>query len=253
MSRDRLLGSLAIAALLVTPAALLYDFIPAALTRSAPALPLDTLLSLKSVMFAMAVLVGGATMVYVIYVAARYSELFTDESITLSPGWKRQAFVAWLVIVAGLVAVAILMTAGTVGTADGPPEAEQELEVVVSSSHPEWSFENEHLGVRRAGELTVPVDTAVKLEITSGDVMHNLAIHEMGVKQHAIPGETTTAWFIAEEPGEYDIVCTELCGEDHSKMTATLTVMEQDEYADYVEELTGERPYEDDGDEEGGE
>lgn len=256
-SRDRLLGILAAASLLVAPMALLYDFVPAALARTAPAAPLDTLLSLKSAMFAIAVILGGGTMFYVIYVAIRNSELFEREATPMLPGWKREAFFAWLVIVAGLVGVAILLSAGTIGAADGPPETERELSVEVSSSHPQWSFENEHVGVRQTGELRVPVETAVTLEITSGDVMHNLAIHEMGVKQHAIPGQTTSAWFVAEEPGEYEIVCAELCGEDHSRMTATLIVMEQDDYVDYVEELTGERPYEDteavDEDDEGGE
>lgn len=254
MNRDWLLKVLAAAALFVAPAALLFDFVPAAMTQSAPSLPLDTILSLKSAMFAMAVVMGGGTMVYVIYVAIRNSELFVAEASPLEPGWKRQAFLAWLIAVGSLVAVAILLTAGTMGTADGPPETERDLHVQVSASHPEWNFENEHLGVRRTGEVRVPVDTAVELEIRSGDVMHALSIPEMGVKQHAIPGEETTAWFVAEETGEYDIVCAELCGEDHSKMTGTLIVMEVDEYADFIEDLIGERPYENEGAaEEGGE
>lgn len=252
MNRDRILGGLALGSLLVAPLVLLYDFAPATITRSAPAFPLNTILSLKSAMFAMALIVGGGTMLYIIYVAIRHSELFASEPTPLHPGWKREAFVAWIVVVAGLVAIAILMTAGTLGAAEEPPESDQDLTINVTGQHPEWSFENEHLGVRRTGEVRVPVDTVVHLEITSGDVMHNLAIHEMGVKQHAIPGEETSAWFVAEETGEYDIVCAELCGEDHSRMTATLIVMEQDEYADYIEELTGESPYEnaaeDDGD-----
>lgn len=251
MTRHRLLTGLAAASLLVAPAALLYDFVPAALTRSATALPLDSMLTLKSVMFAIATIVGGATMLYVIYVAIKHSDLFVGEPTPLQPGWKRQAFVIWLVIVGGLMIVAILLTAGTIGTAAEPPETDQELTVEVSGSHPEWSFENEHLGVRRTGQLTVPVDTTVRLEIRAGDVMHNLAIPELGVKQHAIPGQETSAWFVAGETGEYDIVCTELCGEDHSRMTATLVVMEQDEYADYIEDLIGERPYENDGDDGG--
>lgn len=249
MNSERTLGAMALASLLVAPLVLLYDFAPAARSQAAPAFPLDTILSLKSAMFSIALIVGGGTMVYVIYVAIRNSELFATEATPLRPGWNREAFVTWIVVVAGLVAVGILLSAGTIGAAEEPPDSSQELTVTVSSSHPEWSFEDEHLGVRRTGEVRVPVDTVVVLEIGSGDVMHNLAIHEMGVKRHAIPGQTTTAWFIAEETGEYDIVCAELCGKDHSKMTATLIVMEQDEYVDFIEELTGERPFQEgDGD-----
>lgn len=238
-----MLGGIALISLLVAPLVLIYDFLPGTVARSAPAFPLDTIFGLKSAMFAIALVLGGGTMLYVIYVAARHSELFATKATSMKPGWKRETFLAWIVIVAGVVAIAVLMSAGTIGAAEEPPEADQELTVQVSSSHPEWSFENEHLGVRRTGQLRVPVDTLVTLEISSGDVMHNLAIHDMGVKQHAIPGQQTQAWFIPEEPGEYDIVCTELCGEDHSKMTATLIVLEQEEYEDFVEDLTGERPY----------
>lgn len=252
MTSDRLLGGLALASLVVAPLVLLYDFLPAAATRSAPALPLDIIFSLKSAMFAMALIAGGATMVYIIYVAIAYSELFATESKPMIPGWKRETFLTWVIIVAGLVGVAILLSAGTIGATVEAPDVEQEMEVHVSSSHPTWSFENEHLGVRQDGEVRVPVDTAVHLTITSGDVMHNLAIHEMGVKQHAIPGKETSAWFVAEETGEYDIVCAELCGEDHSEMTATLIVMDQNEYEDYIVDLIGESPYEN-GSDDGGE
>lgn len=244
MTDRRLLTAAAAATLIVPPLVLIYDFVPAALTRSAPALPLDTILTLKSAMFTMAIILGLTTMMYVIYIGVRRSELFTDTPLPMRPGWKRGLFVAWIVLVGGAVAIAILMTAGTIGATESVPETEQELEVSVSSSHPTWSFENEHLGVRQEGVLRVPVDTLVRLEIRSGDVMHNLAIQELGVKQHAIPGVTTNAWFVAKETGEYDIVCTELCGEDHSQMTATLIVMDQDEYADYIEGITGERPWE---------
>lgn len=252
MRSDRLLGGLALASLMVAPLVLLYDFVPAATTRSAPALPLDTIFTLKSAMFAMAIIAGGATMAYIIYVVIAYSELFSTESKPMVPGWKRETFLTWVVVVAGLIGVAILLSAGTIGTTDEAPDVDQEMEVQVTSSHPTWSFENEHLGVRQDGEVRVPVDTAVHLTITSGDVMHNFAIHDMGVKQHAIPGEETSAWFVAEETAEYDIVCAELCGEDHSEMTATLIVMDQDEYEDYIVDLIGESPYEN-GNNDGGE
>lgn len=243
MSRSRIVTALAVFALLVPPLILAYDFVPAALSRSAPALPLDQILGLKSVMFVMALFLGLTTMLFVVYVAIRHSELFVSESTAMLPGWKRELFLIWIVLVAGTVGIAVIMTAGTIGATGSPPEADQELTVSVSASHPTWSFENEHLGVRIDSEVRVPVDTLVHLEITAGDVMHNLAIHDLGVKQHAIPGKETSAWFIAEETGEYEIVCAELCGEDHSTMTATLIVMEMDEYNEFIEELTGEHPW----------
>jgi len=85
--------------------------------------------------------------------------------------------------------------------------------------------------------LRVPRDQAVRLNVTSRDVFHNFGITELRVKSDAIPGQTTSAWFIAEQAGEYEAACYEICGQGHSYMTADVMVMEPAAYQEWYEGL----------------
>ncbi|MDY6764461.1 MAG: cytochrome c oxidase subunit II, partial [Halobacteria archaeon] len=53
------------------------------------------------------------------------------------------------------------------------------------------------------------------------------------VKTDAIPGQTTTTWFVANETGTYQAQCFELCGTGHSFMDAQVVVMEQEEFEEW--------------------
>lgn len=85
------------------------------------------------------------------------------------------------------------------------------------------------------GELRVPQGEAVKLTVTSADVFHNFGIPALRVKSDAIPGQTTDTWFIADERGEFEAQCYELCGAGHSFMTAKVVVMEPDAFDRWYE------------------
>ena len=43
-------------------------------------------------------------------------------------------------------------------------------------------------------------------------------------------------WFVPTVVGEYEIACAELCGLGHYRMRGFLTVMEQDEYENWLVE-----------------
>jgi cytochrome c oxidase subunit 2 len=81
--------------------------------------------------------------------------------------------------------------------------------------------------------LRVPQGQMVNLTVTSRDVFHNFGIPELRVKSDAIPGQTTNAWFIAEETGTYQANCYELCGQGHSYMTADVVVMNETAYEEW--------------------
>jgi cytochrome c oxidase subunit 2 len=83
----------------------------------------------------------------------------------------------------------------------------------------------------------VPAGDMVRLSVTGGDVWHNFGVPELRVKSDAIPGENSSTWFVAEEPGaQHTIRCYELCGSGHSNMNANLLVMENDEFYNWLEE-----------------
>jgi cytochrome c oxidase subunit 2 len=47
----------------------------------------------------------------------------------------------------------------------------------------------------------------------------------MRIKQNALPGQTTHIHFTPQTPGDYAILCTQVCGLGHYRMLATLRVL----------------------------
>lgn len=86
------------------------------------------------------------------------------------------------------------------------------------------------------GELHVPVNQPVAFELTSADVIHSFFVPEFRIKQDAVPGLITRAWFEATQVGEYELACAELCGVAHTLMKAKVIVHPQAEFDTWVAE-----------------
>lgn len=78
--------------------------------------------------------------------------------------------------------------------------------------------------------VVVPVNSKVRVLITSNDVIHAWWMPDFAIKKDAIPGYINQAWFTADEPGIYRGQCAELCGRDHGFMPIVVEVLEQDAY-----------------------
>jgi len=79
-------------------------------------------------------------------------------------------------------------------------------------------------------ELRIPVDRPVIVEVTSRDVIHSFALKEMRIAQDAIPGQDIAMWFTPTQKGEYDIICGQLCGNNHALMRAALQVIDNEQF-----------------------
>ncbi len=91
----------------------------------------------------------------------------------------------------------------------------------------QWMWKFQHLsGQREINELHVPVGRAVKVLLTSQDVIHSFYVPAFRVKQDAIPGRYTEIWFEATAPGRYHLFCAEYCGTLHSGMIGSVVAME---------------------------
>lgn len=88
------------------------------------------------------------------------------------------------------------------------------------------------------GELVVPVDTAVVLEIDSTDVIHSWWVPALTGQVQAVPGGISRTWFKADEVGTYLGRGTVFDGTSYPSLTARVTVVEATEYEAYVEGLT---------------
>lgn len=84
--------------------------------------------------------------------------------------------------------------------------------------------------------VVVPVDTKVRLLITSADVLHAWWVPEFAVKKDAVPGYINEAWFHATEEGTYRGQCAELCGRDHAYMPIVVEVVSRERFDEWVAE-----------------
>jgi cytochrome c oxidase subunit II len=87
------------------------------------------------------------------------------------------------------------------------------------------------------GELVVPIDTPVILNITSTDVAHTWWVPALGGQVEALPGSVSQTWFKADEVGRYDGRSTVFSGTGYPVMRAWVRVVTVPEYQAYVERL----------------
>ncbi|THB72513.1 MAG: cytochrome c oxidase subunit II [Desulfobacteraceae bacterium] len=113
------------------------------------------------------------------------------------------------------------------------PKGTMEIEALAQSFSWIFIYPNDK---ESENELVVPVNTPVKLKMTSLDVLHSIFIPAFRVKVDAVQGLNTYAWFLPQEEGEYDLFCTEYCGTGHSDMTGTVRVVSREEYDEWLEE-----------------
>jgi cytochrome c oxidase subunit 2 len=79
-------------------------------------------------------------------------------------------------------------------------------------------------------QLMLPAGREVDLTLRAQDVIHGFAVPEMRLKQNAVPGETAHIHFTPETPGDYAILCTQVCGLGHYRMQAVMRVLPQADF-----------------------
>ena len=84
-------------------------------------------------------------------------------------------------------------------------------------------------------ELVVPVNKVVRVQVTGADVIHSFAVPAFGIKIDAIPGRLNETWFKATKTGMFYGQCSELCGRDHAFMPIAVRVVNDQDFAAWVE------------------
>ena len=84
--------------------------------------------------------------------------------------------------------------------------------------------------------LVVPVDTVVKVLVTSNNNIHAFAVPQFGIKIDAVPGRINETWFKVNtgEEGTYYGQCSEICGVNHAFMPIEVKVVSKAEFRRWV-------------------
>jgi cytochrome c oxidase subunit II len=139
--------------------------------------------------------------------------------------------ITWIVIPL-LIFLAVYVWAADLYSAYARPPAKA-LEIYVLAK--QWMWKVEHAnGRREINELHVPRGQAVKLVMTSQDVIHSFFIPVFRVKHDVLPGRYTVLWFKPTQAGEYHLFCAEYCGTDHSRMGGRVVVMEPEDFGRWL-------------------
>jgi len=78
--------------------------------------------------------------------------------------------------------------------------------------------------------VLLPVGVAVRLLITSNDVLHSWAVPAFAVKSDAIPGRLNQIIMVVSRPGVYYGQCSELCGINHGFMPIVIECVDLESY-----------------------
>ncbi len=82
--------------------------------------------------------------------------------------------------------------------------------------------------------VVLPVDTYVRILVTSYDVIHSWAIPSLGIKTDAVPGRTNETWVKINKPGVYYGQCSEICGVGHGFMPIAIQAVSKEDFASWV-------------------
>lgn len=101
-----------------------------------------------------------------------------------------------------------------------------------------WSFSFLYENGKQSPDLVVPVNTPVKINLVSLDVIHSLFIPAYRIKSDIVPGREKVMWFIPQTEGDYDLYCAEYCGLRHSYMKAIVKVLSKEKYTAWYGDTT---------------
>lgn len=172
-----------------------------------------------------------AVMVYFIY---RYHK--SRNPVATQIKGSNTLEVIWTVI--PLIIVLVMFYYGYKGYAVMREVPEDAITVKVIAYMWDWDFEYENGKLSK--DLYMPLNKAVKLELTSLDVIHSLYIPAFRVKEDAVPGAVNYMWFIGQIEGSYDVLCAEYCGLRHSYMDAKAIVVPQESFNTWLADFNPE-------------
>lgn len=121
-------------------------------------------------------------------------------------------------------------------------EAQDQLPITVTAQQFKWTFDYPEQGVT-ADELHVPVDQQLELNLVALDVLHSFWVPEWRLKRDLVPfpeGNPTDVDNVMRvtpsREGNFQLMCTELCGLGHATMRANVVVESEQDFEQWVTE-----------------
>lgn len=171
----------------------------------------------------------------VIYFTWKYRERPGHKKPLPSPHHNNPLEITWTIIPA-MICV-FLFVAGWRGYIDNSTPPQNTWDVSITGLKWKWKVVYPNGYEDPNGELHVPVDTPVRLVMTSVDVIHSFYIPVFRIKKDVVPRRYTQLWFKASDTGVFRVFCTEYCGLEHSMMKTLVVVHDKEDYQAYLDKV----------------
>ncbi len=222
----RMIGLGVLASLVGIAISLLIDWFPT--DASGAARDIDTL---YDVLLICSVPVFVLVMTVAIYSVVRFRAKPGDMGDGPPIHGNTRLEIIWVTI--PFIMVTALAIYGWIVLDDIEAEAQDQMVVEVTAQQFAWTFEYPEEKVN-AEELVLPVDQPVEFRIRTKDVIHSFWVPQFRLKSDTVPGLTTTVRVTPDRTGDYEVVCTELCGLGHAAMRAFVSVVPRDAYDAWI-------------------
>ena len=83
--------------------------------------------------------------------------------------------------------------------------------------------------------IVLPINTPVRLLITSADVLHSWAVPSFGIKVDACPGRLNQTFVNIKRTGVFYGQCSELCGTNHGFMPICVEAVNLEQYTEWLQ------------------
>ncbi len=235
--RRRLLGGLALVALLLTTACE-FSGPQSVMSPAGPVAQaqLDVFMWTFWLSWPVMIAVFGA-LIYALY---RFRARSDEDAKTIphQTHGNTQLEIAWTIVPVILVILIAVPTVRAIFASEYIIERDQYTadDVIVRATGYQWWFKFEYPndGFVTANEMVIPVGRRVIVELDSADVLHAFWVPNLAGKRDMIPNQDNQVWFVADAPGIYFGQCAELCLGAHAYMRFRVIAVEEDEYQAWI-------------------
>lgn len=200
---------------------------------------IDTLLQIGFVAAAIVVVAINVALIY----AVRRNRAQRGSAPSQGSGSRRSQFrvgAMLTVFAAAIFVVSVFFTSKareTPATDDAGLAAAKTEPLTIKATGQQWLWRYDYPnGSFSYYKLVVPVDTAVKLELLSTDVVHTWNVPDLAGKRDAVPGKTNKVVFRADDEGLYEGASASLSGQAYASMRTAVEAVSPEAYEAFLKQ-----------------
>ncbi len=97
--------------------------------------------------------------------------------------------------------------------------------MVIDVTARQWAYSFTYPNGKQTTQLFLALNKPARMNLHSLDVIHGFYIPAFRIKEDVVPGRDNYTWFTPTKLGNFDIMCTVICGVDHANMLSKAVVV----------------------------